>query len=89
MFEAHREKMMKFMLLNQDYAKDKKKWKEKFDCEGMEIIKIVEECKNKLCGQMERGTYGKYSATLDEKFMGEVLKYFPYYYEINVKIIYA
>ncbi len=85
MFERNREKMMKFMLLNQDYGRDKKGLKEQFDQEGKEIQEIVEEWMGRLCKQMEKGKNGSYSGKLADKFLQEVVKYFPYYHEIGIR----
>ena len=86
MFEAHRKEFMEFMVLNQCYRDDKRQFKSRFDEEGAKIHVIVKEWEDRLCGQMERGKNASYSAKLGEKFQGEVVKYFPYYNEIGVKI---
>ncbi|OIP81961.1 hypothetical protein COW94_02210 [Candidatus Peregrinibacteria bacterium CG22_combo_CG10-13_8_21_14_all_44_10] len=86
MFQTHQEKMMKFMLLNQDYGQDKRKHKSLFDNEGKEIQHIVEDWTSKLCNQMEKGQNNAYSAKLADKFLAEVQKYFPYYHEIGITI---
>ncbi len=86
MFAQNQEKMMKFMLLNQDYAKNKREHKALFDQEGMEVQTIVEDWLGKLCHQMEKGQNNAYSAKLADKFLAEVQKYFPYYHEIGIKI---
>ncbi len=86
MFAQNQEKMMRFMILNQDYGSDKKTHKEQFDHDGLEIQEIVEEWCNKLCHQMEKGQNNQYSNKLADKFLAEVQKYFPYYHEIGMKI---
>lgn len=86
MFERNREKMMKFMLLNQDYGQNKKGLKEQFDREGKEIQIIVEEWTERLCKQIEKGQNSAYSAKLADKFLAELRKYFPYYHEIGIKV---
>lgn len=86
MFKQNEEKMMKFMLLNQDYAQDKRKHKSLLDQEGKEVQEIVEDWLGKLCHQMEKGKNGTYSEKLADKFMAEVTKYFPYYHDIGIKI---
>jgi len=86
MFEQNREKMMKFMLLNQDYGQNKKGLKIQFDQEGKEVQEIVEDWMGRLCGQMEKGKNAAYSAKLADKFLEEIRKYFPYYNEIGITI---
>lgn len=86
MFEQHKEAMMKFMILNQEYKNDKLKYREQFHCEGEKIKEIIEQYIDKLCKQMEGGKYGTYSNKLADKFIEEVTKYFPMYHEIGVNV---
>ena len=86
MFEAHREQFMHFMLLNNAYGQDKQGLKRQFDEEGARIKSIVLDWENRLCKKMEGGDHASYSAKLGEKFQEEVLKYFPYYHEIGVRV---
>lgn len=86
MFELHREEMMQFMILNNQYGNDKRLMKQEFDQRGAPIVKIVKEWEDKLCQTMEKGENGAYSAKLAEKFQSEVGKYFPYIHEVGVNI---
>lgn len=88
MFEQNRDQFMHFMLLNNAYGQDKMTLKEKFDDEGMKIKEIVHEWEDRLCRKMEAGDNSSYSSKLGEKFQEEVMKYFPYYHEIGVKILF-
>jgi hypothetical protein len=85
MFEQNKEQFQKFMLLCQDYLKDRGKYKAQFDTEGREILDIVEFWERKLCKQMESGNKSVYSSNLSEKFRAEVKKIFPPFDEIGVK----
>lgn len=85
MFEQNKEQFQKFMLLCQDYLKDKNKYSEQFHSEGREIRDIVEFWERKLCKQMENGNKSVYSTNLAEKFRLEVKKIFPCFDEIGVK----
>lgn len=85
MFEQNKEQFQKFMLLNQDYLKDKKKFKEQFDREGREVLDIVQFWERKLCKQMESGNKSVYSSNLADKFREEVKKIFPCIDEVGVK----
>ena len=84
MFEENRELFMQFMLLNQAYGQDKQSVRPKFNAEGEKIKAIVHDWENRLCGQMENGQNGSYSAKLGEKFQSEVTKYFPYFHDIGL-----
>ena len=86
MFKENQEKMMKFMILNQDYRSNKVKFSEDFNQQGQEIKNIVEDSLDRLCKQMEKGQYANYSNKLADKFLEEVTKYFPYYHEIGVNV---
>ncbi len=89
MFEQNREQFMHFMLLNNAYGQDKREFKQQFDDEGLKVRSLVQEWENKLCKQMENGKNASYSAKLGEKFQDELMKYFPYYHEIGMKIRFA
>jgi hypothetical protein len=86
MFAEHKELMMEFVLLNQAYAQDKRGMKSRFDEEGEKVKVVVQEWEDRLCGQMEKGENGVYSAKLAEKFQGELLKYFPFFHEVGMTI---
>ena len=77
---------MRFMLLNNVYGQDKEAHKQQFDEEGAKIKLIVQEWEDRLCKKMEGGDHSSYSSKLGEKFQEEVLKYFPFYHEIGVRI---
>ncbi len=86
MFEQNREEFMQFMILNDQYSKDKKLMKGELDEKGEKVVQIVKEWEDKLCKTMEKGENGAYSSKLGEKFQAEVGKYFPYIHEVGVKI---
>ena len=86
MFEENREQFMHFMLMNNAYGQDKQGLKQQFDTEGVKIKSIVLDWEDRLCKKMEGGDHSSYSAKLGEKFQDEVLKYFPFYHEIGVRI---
>lgn len=86
MFEQNRDQFMHFMLLNNAYAQDKQGLKQQFDEEGSKIKLIIHDWEDRLCKKMEGGEHSTYSSKLGEKFQSEVLKYFPYYHEIGVRI---
>jgi len=85
MVDQNKEQFQRFMILCQDYIKDKDGLKDDFDKEGREVRDIVEYWERKLCKQMEGGKNGVYSTTLSDKFRAEVKKIFPPYDEIGLK----
>ncbi|MDF2379430.1 MAG: hypothetical protein P1V18_04385 [Candidatus Gracilibacteria bacterium] len=89
MFEAHRDDFMRFMLVDNMYAQDKRGMKAQFDEEGAQIKQIVHNWEDKLCKQMESGKNGVFSSKLGEKFHLEVTKYLPHFHEIGMKITFA
>jgi hypothetical protein len=86
MFEENRIQFMEFMVLNTAYGENKREFQERFHEEGLKVQAIVRDWEDRLCGVMESGDNGVYSAKLGEKFQLEVCKYFPYYNEIGMKI---
>jgi hypothetical protein len=85
MFDQNKELFQKFMLLSQDYMKDKSRFKAQFDLEGREVLDVVESWERRLCKHMEKGSNSVYSSTLSEKFRGEVKKIIPCFDEIGLK----
>jgi hypothetical protein len=86
MFLQNRDLFMQFKILNDDFAKDKKKHAEKFNQVGKQVLEIIHEWEQRLCGHMEKGEYSVYSANLSEKYWSEVRSYFPYVDFVGVKI---
>ena len=58
----------------------------KFNEIGKQVLKIVEDAERKLCGKMEGGKYGTYSANLAEKFRDHVRKSLKYIDFVGVEI---
>lgn len=77
LLERNKEVFDNFRKLHDEYVENPEATQERFNAEGKEIIKLVQEYENRLCGKSERGTYGKFSAGLAEKFRAEVRKHFP------------
>lgn len=77
MLDQNKELFDRFRKIHDEYAQNQEEYQEKFNIEGKEVIQVVREYENRLCGKSERGVYGKFSATLAEKFKAEVRKYFP------------
>jgi len=85
MLARNRELFIKFKITHDMYASDPKSWKEQFNDEGRQVLQIIREYENRLCGFSEQGQYSKYSANLAEKFWAEVRKNYPRIDFVGVK----
>lgn len=72
MLEANKKLFDDFKILHAKYAEDPKKWQEKFNEEGQQILMIIQRWENNLCAKSESGKYGKFSSNLADKFWAEV-----------------
>lgn len=86
MFEKNRDQFLQFKLTHDDYVKDRKKYKEEFDKQGKEVLKVIEEWEKRLCGHMEKGNNSVFSAKLADKFWDEIKKYYPFIDFVGVKV---
>lgn len=77
MYKEHKELFDDFESVHAEYGLDKRKYQAKFNEQGKEALRIVEEWENKLCRQMEKGKNSAYSARLAEKFRAELRTRFP------------
>lgn len=77
MVKKNRELFIKFKITHDMYATDPKTFRDQFNQEGKQVLEIIREYENKLCGHSEQGQYSKFSANLAEKFWGEVRKNYP------------
>ncbi len=78
MWTAHQSLMEEFSGLKMEDPK--------FNAIGKQVLKIVENSERKLCGKMEGGKYGTYSANLAEKFRDHVRKSLKYIDFVGVEI---
>ena len=77
MFAQNKEIFESFKIIHNNYAQDREKWKSEFNRVGEQVLNIIRQYENILCGYSERGSYGKYSTKLSEKFWEEIRKTFP------------
>jgi len=77
MLAKNRELFIKFKIVHDMYTADPKGNKEEFNALGKQILPIIHEYENILCGHSEQGQYSKYSANLADKFWTEVRKNYP------------
>jgi len=78
-----------FQELHDKYESNPQKWQDEFNKEGEKIMEIVRVYENRLCGHMENTQNATYSASLAEKFRGEIKKYLPKLDMIGVKITFG
>ena len=66
-----------FQDIHDKYALNPDIWQTKYNEIGEQIVAIIRDWERRLCRESERGVYGKYSATLADKFWNLVRKDFP------------
>jgi DnaJ-domain-containing protein 1 len=66
-----------FQLVHDAYVLNPEANKARFNELGREVTDVIREYDRKLCAQMGKGQYSKFTQNLSEKFWGEVRKVFP------------
>ncbi len=75
---SNNEKLFKsFEEVHAAYDLQPTKWQAEFNQLGEQVLELVREYENRLCGRSEGGGYAQYSSRLAEKFQAEVKKHFP------------
>lgn len=77
MLEEEKELFDTFREIHDKYLDDPDIWQEEFNRVGAKVQDALRRWENRLCSHSEAGGYGKYSASLAEKFRLEVRKLFP------------
>ena len=77
MLEQNHDDFVRFGKLHDFYSSDPQSWQDAYNREGEKVVNIIREWERKLCQTSERGQYGKYSASLADKFWGEVRRRYP------------
>lgn len=77
MLEIHKDIFKPFKEIHDKYIEDQKKWQEKLNEEGDNVLRIIRRWENNLCSKSESGKYGKFSSNLSEKFWEEIRNIFP------------
>ena len=86
MLAKNRELFIKFKITHDMYVTDRKTWAAQFNEEGEEVLEIIRDYENRLCGHSEQGQYSKFSVNLAEKFWLEVRKNYPKIDFVGVKV---
>lgn len=77
MVSENKELFDNFSDIHREYTMSPHEWQKLFNEYGAEIVELIRDYERKLCAQMAKGQYGKFSEGLSEKFWIEVKKVFP------------
>lgn len=72
MVKDYDEFFKKFKEIHDNFESDPDEWREKFNEQGVKILRIVRRYENSLCSKSENTGFGKFSENLSEKFWAEV-----------------
>ena len=86
MYDQNKDVFAAFKPVHDLYSSNPEKYQDEFNEKGRVISDILRRAENKLCGKSERGSFGKYSQNLADKFREEVKKTYPKIDFIGVKI---
>ena len=86
MFAENADLFDEFAHIHNEYEKNPKKWQEKYNQVGVDVMDIMRDCERKLCHGMERGQYASYSAKLADQYWAEIRTHFPLIDQVGVVI---
>lgn len=66
-----------FKTLHDNYVSDEKAFQKQFNEKGKIVTQIIREYEKRLCAEMDKGQYGKFSSNVADKFWEEVRKIYP------------
>ena len=66
-----------FKTVHDKYTSDQEKYQTVYNDVGQKALLIIKEWEDKLCKHSEKAGYSVFTASLAEKFQGEVKKKFP------------
>lgn len=87
MMSEQKELFDNFSDIHREYTLNPKEWQKLFNQYGGEVMDSIRDYDRKLCAQMGKGQYSKFSEQLSEKFWAEVRKIFPKIDFVGVKDI--
>lgn len=85
MMAENKELFVTFQQVHDAYVLNPEINKAKFNEIGQEVTDIMREYERKLCAQMGKGMYSKFTQNLSEKFWGEIRKVFPKIDYVGIK----
>lgn len=77
MLEQNKELFDTFQHVHDAYVLNPDANKAKFNEVGREVTDVIREAERKLCAQMGKGQFSKFTQNLSEKFWNEVRKVYP------------
>jgi hypothetical protein len=84
MSDRHKDLFDKFTPIHEGFSTDPDKWADQFHSIGRDVMDVVRDWERRLCSGSEKTGYGQYSASLAEKFQGEVKKRFPLIHQVGL-----
>lgn len=87
MLEENEKLFNQFTTIHQKYLLSPAENQLEFNQIGAQVIIIIKQYENKLCGKSEKGIYANFSAKLSEKFWGLIRQKFPKIDFVGVKVI--
>ncbi len=84
MLEDNSNLFNRFKQLHDQYAQDKQNYKNQFNEEGTKILRVIRRYENALCAKSENSSYGKFSASLSDKFWEEIRSYLPLIDQVSI-----
>lgn len=77
MIAKNKELFIRFKIVHDQYQTDPQTYRQEFNELGTQVLPIIQEYENSLCGKSETSGYAKFSSKLAEKFQEEVRKNYP------------
>lgn len=77
MIEQHKELFDTFKSIHDAYVINPDLNKAKYNDIGRQVVDIIQDTDRKLCAQMGKGMYSKFSQNLSQKLWDEVRKVYP------------
>lgn len=77
MVEKNRELFDFFKEVHDAYIEDEESYRAQFNAVGAQIVELARDFERRLCSHSEGGQYGKYAASLADKFWDEIRKTYP------------
>ena len=74
-----------FQPIHDGYKQDRRAWSSQFHEVGGQVVEIMRDWEQRLCGSMERGKNAQYSARVAERFWAEIKKRFSHIELVGVK----
>lgn len=84
MLEDNQTLFNSFKQTHDQYAKDKETMQDQFNEEGTKALRVIRRYENALCSKSENTSYGKFSATLSDKFWEEIRAYLPLIDQVKI-----